>query len=124
MWGPVRYETSGGHDFYDEKKRLSIFFWKKPFQRIDINVDVNAHRYALTHLQRRSRFGFLLMWPFCFHYWFHFRYQMICRVMGHVEPHRVPNSEVCLYGRAGARWEAGRALYIWPSWFGPGLHWD
>lgn len=120
--GPLRLESAGGAEQYEEGKNTFLFF-RAPDRRVDINHDANAHRYAVTHLQTRSRWGILLMWPLCLHVYVQFRYQMLCRVMGGVEPHRVPGSEVIFYARAGARWEAGRALYIWPSAFA-GLHWD
>src|SRR6185312_17342381 len=31
--------------------------------------------FAVTHLQKYSKFGFLLTWPFCFHVWYTFKFQ-------------------------------------------------
>lgn len=100
IYGPVRFETYGGIDKYDGKDRM--FFFKEP-----------QDEYALTHLQKKSQFGFLLMWPLCFYFWLTIKFQEDGK----------PGSEIVLNGRAGARWEAGRSLYIWPSFY-IGFHLD
>lgn len=50
--------------------------------------------FAVTHLQKYSRFGFLVHWPFCFHFWLAFKKQA-----GNDFDGWIPGSEVVLYGR-------------------------
>lgn len=122
--GAVRLEKCGGGDWYPWHDKILFF------NRGETNW--NDDVYTVTHLQKRSLFGFLLMshekwWHLCFHFWLTFRYQE--RVGSSVTggaAHWVPGTEKVLYWRVGySRWDAGDCKYIGPpTWYGPGLHWD
>lgn len=43
-----------------------------------IRIDSGSNdpsRYVLTHLQKFSPFGFMVTWPFCFHFWLFWKLQ-------------------------------------------------
>lgn len=107
-------------------------------------------KFAITHLQKKARFGFLLMshekwWHLCFHIWYTFEYQKarpesIDANGRGVGEEWIPGSERVLYWRVGwSRWDAGDCKYVggatiiigrlkieipFGTWYGPGLHWD
>ncbi len=116
--GPVRFEKAGGGGDLYLITPSNKFIVNKTAQELGA-----PEGYGPTHLQFQSRFGFLILRPFCLHFWFmawpfrnkEFRY----------DGSTVPASERGPYWRAGkARWEAGRGIYLSPTWYGPGLHWD
>jgi len=79
--------------------------------------------YGITHLQKQSRFGFLIARPFCFYFWWRIRPQT-----AKVDPfgtlELIPGSERCLTFRFGkARWDALQNKYIIPT-LQAGLHYD
>lgn len=74
--------------------------------------------FAITHLQKYSRFGFLLNWPFCFHIYFQFRKQQ-----GNDERGWVPGSEITFYTRTPGYRQDTDAGVKW-TWGYIGLHWD
>lgn len=118
MRGQVRYETCGGYEIYPGDFGNHWLFFKKPFDAMIPNISTD---YAVTHIQKRSKFGFLLMWPFCFHIWWTFKPQQQDNTWKWL-----PGTEVVLYWRFGKwRWDAGQCKFIGPwTWYGPGLHWD
>lgn len=129
----VRLEACGGADRY----WLPLSGWLfnfKPALASDGNL------YAITHLQKRSKFGFLLVqheawYQLCFHIWFTFKYQQQMANGGWI-----PGTETVFYWRVGwSRWAAGACQYVhgeiikigkwsvkvpWGTFYGPGLHWD
>lgn len=117
--GQVRYETCGGHEIFPGDSGNHWLVWVRPRDFFLPNI---ATDFAVTHLQKRSKFGFLLMWPFCFHLWYTFKYQEQKKENGYW----IPGTEKVLYWRFGRwRWDAGQCLFIGPwTWYGPGLHWD
>lgn len=111
--GPVRMEQVGGQDSYPDSNRAMLF--NKP-----------KGKFAVTHIQKKSRFGFLLMWPLCFHIWFQFRFQRQ-RMNENGDWIWKPGSEFVIYRRLGLwRWEAGSGRYIgpWTIYFNFSTHWD
>lgn len=122
--GSMRWEACGGDEWYGNIPSNFLFF-RKPSFTIDKLKGEGPKLYAITHLQKKSKFGFLLMWPLCFHVWFTFKYQQQKLSDGNVLVD-VPGSETVLYWRVGwKRWDAKNCTYIGPpTWYGPGLHWD
>lgn len=117
--GPLRREKCGGEDGYQDGSEYHLIVpLTDPSKQ-------NPTDWAITHLQKKSKFGFLLMWPLCFHVWFTFKYQQQKLSDGNVLVD-VPGSETVLYWRVGwKRWDAKDCVYIGPpTWYGPGLHWD
>jgi len=112
--GVLRLEALGGADVY--LWCSNWFFWKKA----PLSVNNSGQLFAITHLQKKSRFGFLLMWPFCFHVWFTFKFQE------YIHDIWSPGTEKVFYWRIGLwRWDAGDSKFIGPgTWYGPGFHWD
>jgi len=129
--GLTKYETCGGGYLYQPK---SFLFMEGPYQWGQESM------YAVTHLQKLSKFGFLIMahekwWQLCFHIWYTFRYQQ-----ANSEGTWIPGSEIVFYWRIGySRWDAGDCKYVlgeavkffgrlfkvsFGTWYGPGLHWD
>jgi hypothetical protein len=131
--GPLRFESCGGADLFDQSKSTHVLVNKEPFLADDPADGVNKP-FAVTHLQKKSRFGFLIMsheewWQLCFHVWFTFRFQQT-RVGDGGAVVAIPGSERVLYWRVGwSRWDAGDCKYMvekigFGTWYGPGLHWD
>lgn len=116
--GQIRYETLGGFDMYPGDWGNHFLFFKKPFDAFLPNI---ATDFAVTHLQKKSKCGFLIMWPFCLHFWWSFKPQQ--QAPG---GSWIPGTEKVLYWRFGKwRWDAGDSKFIGPwTWYGPGLHWD
>lgn len=113
--GRARLEANGGEELY-----LEVDKWRFLLFRAPVRPFPDEPLYQVTHLQKRSRMGFLLYWPLCFHVWFTFRYQTEGLAGWR------PGTEKVLYWRLGLwRWDAGDSKYIGPgTWYGPGLHWD
>ncbi len=89
----------------------SWLFNKKPYR-------VNGDDFAITHLQKKSKFGFLITWPFCFHIWFTFKEQ---QMDDHDE--WLPGTEKVAYARTpGYRKDIAYGMK-W-TWGYIGLHWD
>ena len=108
-----RWETIGGRDFYFQALKNKLLFWLKDQKAFDPNT-VSTVDVGPTHLQKQSKYGFLITWPLCFHVWYQFKPQ----------EEGQPGTETVFYWRIGwARWEAGRGVYIVPTWF-LGGHWD
>lgn len=97
----------------DREGRVMIFpqsetyFFRKPI-----------YGFAVTHLQKYSKFGFLLTWPFCFHIWYTFKFQEGDDGVGWK-----PGTEKVLYARTpGYRKDTDYGMK-W-TWGYIGLHWD
>lgn len=76
--------------------------------------------FGVTHLQKRSRFGFLLMWPFCLHVWWMWRPQ----ARPDAGSGWLPGTERGIYARTpGYRWEGSTGTYIRTKGY-VGPHWD
>lgn len=74
-------------------------------------------RVIITHLQKYSHFGFMVTWPFCFHFW------LFWRLQAREEGHWVPGSEQGIYFRTpGYRWDIDLGMK-W-TWGYIGGHWD
>jgi hypothetical protein len=134
VWGPLRVERNGGGDVYLPGQG-GLLINRKPFA-----VNESGDLFAVTHLQKKSRFGFLVManerwWHLAVHIWFVFVYQA-----KDPDGKWIPGSEVIFYWRCGySRWDAGDGKYVmgwtrrvWKwvikipigTWYGPGLHLD
>jgi hypothetical protein len=108
--GPLRLETLGGADIYVENPSQLILFIPP--------ILIGKQRFVSTHLQKRSRFGVLLTWPFGFHVWFMWKLQDQDENGG-----AVPGSEEGPYARTpGWRWDCDLGMK-W-TWGFIGLHWD
>ncbi len=104
--GPLRMENRRG-DVIVLGSGPRLFIGKKPVEG-----------YAVTHLQKYSRFGFLLHWPFGFHVWFTFRKQK-----GNDSDGWVPGSEIVFYARTpGYRMDTDYGMKGTNGYIG--LHWD
>lgn len=114
--GPVRWETNGGGDLWEGTNRFFLFQGND-----ELSEGAKVGEFAVTHLQKKSWFGFLIMWPLCFHFWISFKKQQ-----QNADGTWLPGTEKVWYNRAGfARWDAGSSKYIVPTWYGPfNLHWD
>ena len=76
----------------------------------------------VTHLQKFSRFGFLITWPFCFHFWLFWKKQEK-HTFGFIDLGWEPGTEQGIYFRTpGFRWDADLGMK-W-TWGYFGLHWD
>ena len=83
-----------------------------------VRVETSGKRTILTHLQKYSRFGFMLTWPFCFHFWLFWDLQI-----GSDELGWRPGTEQGIYCRTpGYRWDADLGMK-W-TWGYAGLRWD
>jgi hypothetical protein len=86
--------------------------------RVDKSNDGNP-RLVLTHLQKYSHFGFMLTWPFCFHFWLFWKLQATDPWAGNW----LPGTEQGIYFRTpGWRWDADLGMK-W-TWGYFGLHLD
>jgi hypothetical protein len=73
---------------------------------------------VLTHLQKYSRCGFLVTWPFCFHIWYFWRKQTTLNFEVFV-----PGTEQGIYARTpGFRYD--RELGMKWTWGYAGGRWD
>lgn len=113
--GQVRFESIGEGDFYPASMANAFFIFRRPFTFF-------FKEFGITHIQKKSWFGFLIMWPLCFHVWIQFRKQ---KQEDDENKTWIPGTEFVIYRRAGARWEAGSGNYEWPSlYLNFSTHWD
>lgn len=104
---------------------LSIF--SLVFGSIRTEVDPISGKEVFTHLQKYSRCGFLVTFPFCFHIWFFWRKQTYLNgeALGNV-PHYfgwVAGTEQGIYCRTpGYRYDTTDGMK-W-TWGYVGGHWD
>ena len=83
-----------------------------------VRVESSENRTILTHLQKYSHFGFMMTWPFCFHFWLFWNLQETTSKGGWL-----PGTEQGLYLRTpGYRWDADLGMK-W-TWGYLGGHWD
>ncbi len=79
-------------------------------------------RQILTHLQKFSRFGFMVTWPFCFHFWLFWKLQEYTENDGIIA--WAPGTEQGIYFRTpGWRWDADLGMK-WTWGYFPSGHWD
>ena len=106
--GPVRWEALDGSQIYHlENMKLKN---QGP-------IWVEGKKYAITHLQKKSHKGWLLMSPYIFHWWNFTKLQ---------DPNK-PGTEEGWYGRTpGWRWQVATQDHIlWIASKGYlGKHWD
>ncbi len=77
----------------------------------------------LTHLQKYSHFGFMVTWPFCFHFWIMWRLQEYINQLDSCGVRWLPGTEQGIYFRTpGFRWDRDLGM-IW-TWGYFGLHLD
>lgn len=82
-----------------------------------IRIEQKDRRIILTHIQKYSHFGFMMTWPFCFHFW------LFWRLQDWVEFQWIPGSEQGIYFRTpGWRWDIDLGMK-W-TWGYVGGHWD
>jgi len=110
-WERMKMDQENGTGPIDEYwDKSGLTFW----------LDRSSQNWGPTHLQKKSRCGFLITWPFCFHIWFTFRYQQ-----QDSQGTWIPGSEIVFYWRPGMwRWDSDAETYMPWAWYGPGLHWD
>lgn len=106
-WGIRKWERKG---MVVDTGRGRLSVWRR------------QHAWGPSHLQYSSPWGFLITWPFCFHFWIQFKKQET-KINENGDEVRVPGTEKVLYMRAGARWDANMEGYIAPSFYA-GLHFD
>lgn len=111
--GPIRWESSEHKDWY-------IGYSQWLFNEVPIIDPFELRYYSITHLQKKSKWGFLLMWPFCFHFWYTFKYQE------QVGDAWIPGSEKVFYTRSpGWRFDFAQMKYIiTKGYLNFSLHWD
>jgi len=86
--------------------------------RTDLANFDDSGRKVLTHLQKFSHFGFMMTWPFCFHFWLFWKLQE-----KDSSGTWIPGSESGIYFRTpGYRWDADLGMK-W-TWGYVGGHWD
>lgn len=104
--GDLRWENCGGGQLFQEAD--PFLFMKRPCQFF-----LDEDPFVVTHLQKRSRFGFLIMrheawWQLCFHLWITPRFQAQNAKGGWI-----PGTETAFCVRLGwSRWDAGDCKYI------------
>lgn len=82
-----------------------------------IETDPVTLNPVFTHLQKKSRCGFLLTWPFCFHVWFFWRKQKQNKKGWR------PGTEQGIYGRTpGWRYDYDLGMIRTNGYLGG--HWD
>lgn len=90
----------------------------EPRVEFNLNPDYSRSREVLFHLQKYSRCGFMMTWPFCFHIWFFWKKQEGDDVHGWV-----PGTEQGIYMRTpGYRWDTEQGMK-W-TWGYVGGNWD
>lgn len=109
--GPLRWEGQNDLDLY-ESRTSGFILNEKPFV-------FDRGEVAVTHLQKESKFGFLVMWPFIFHVWYTVKFQDAA-----VDGTWVPGTEKVLYLRSpGWRFDFADWKYIISKGYA-GLRWD
>ncbi len=108
--GPIRREAQDGEIMWD----FPVSGWllnDKPHL-------IRGKEFAVTHLQKLSKFGFLITWPFCLHIYYSFKEQQMDE-----HDQWIPGSETVFYARTpGYRKDIDYGM-IW-TWGYIGLHWD
>jgi hypothetical protein len=119
--GPLRFESDGKMSLYPKKTSNNVLLNKKPFVTQDLEGPTT---WAVTHIQYRSHFGFLISliegWKPCFHVW-------IMPTLGDFDEYgnHVPGTEKGWYFRVGWPWRADEGGAPRLTWYGPfNSHWD
>lgn len=109
--GPLRWEGPYSYEFY-ESRPTNWVINEKP-------KTIGHGPVVVTHLQKESRFGFLLFSPFIFHFWFTFKFQEQDENGGYI-----PGTEKVFYFRTpGWRFDFADWKYITSKGY-LGGHWD
>ena len=112
LWRSANLQPRGAKMIYP----TSVFSLIAGPVRAEQSLD--GTRTVLTHLQKFSKWGFMLHWPFGFHFWFWFRKQQQDAQGGWL-----PGTERGIYFRTpGYRWDLDLGM-IW-TWGYFGFHWD
>lgn len=83
-----------------------------------VRTEIKNGRTILTHLQKYSHFGFMLTWPFCFHFWIFWKLQD-----WDISGGWIPGTEKGIYFRTpGWRWDYDLGMK-W-TWGYIGGNWD
>ncbi len=114
IYGPVRWESVTHGDMYVGEDRLFVF--QRP-----------QNGFALTHLQKKSRFGFMLThgerwYDFVLYAWFQFRFQKQELVTNQWSTYLawIPGTEIGTYPRIGiGRFDFATNSYERPSFYPP-----
>lgn len=110
--GPIRWEGPNYYEFY-ESRPSGWLINEKP-------RTVGHAPVVITHLQKESRFGFLIFSPFIFHFWVTFKFQETDILGGYI-----PGSEKVFYFRTpGWRFDFADWKYIFSKGFLSPIHWD
>ncbi len=87
-----------------------------------IRIETSEGRVILPHLQKYSHFGFMLTYPFCFHFWLFWKLQESTGGPAGSEQW-TPGTEKGIYFRTpGWRWDIDLGMKSTRGYFG--LHWD
>ncbi len=112
--GPVRWESVKRGDLYVNYQHFFLLVAAR-------------NEFALTHLQKRSRFGFLLMkgerwYDFVLYAWFQFRFQKQELLTNQWSTYLawIPGTEIGTYPRIGiGRFDFATNSYERPSFYPP-----
>ena len=113
VWGPLRLENKDGKEIYKvvPNQPFRLLFFLRPE-----DLFAGEGKYAITHIQYLSRFGFLLNFPGCFHFWTQPRFQQNKpnpNVNDISNPTvRVPGSEICLPYCRFPGWRESKEGYV------------
>lgn len=123
IFGQPRAVNDRGGEVYWMDRATTFVLMFKPHR-----IFPDEENYYVTHIQYRSRFGFLLMWPFIFHAWVQLRYQRTAPNPNAAnDPShptlRVPGSELCFYLRLPG-WRKQSPGYVLSGGYPPFGHWD
>lgn len=117
--GLIRWEGCKGSAMFDGRDQFLINVKPKisPFTSLSVGI---------THLQKRSKFGFLLMkgkpwYKLCFHIWYTFKYQGQDYI-----GNWIPGSEIVFYARTpGWRYDFARCRHIFTKgYLNLSFNWD
>jgi len=101
--------------------RIPLFVLAFIVGPVRTEIDPVEQKEVVTHLQKYSRCGCLLTWPFGFHVWFLWKRQDSYVVNG--EEHWFPGTEQGIYMRTpGYRYDKDLGMK-W-TWGYVGTHWD
>lgn len=82
-----------------------------------VRIETKDGRTVITHLQKYSHFGFMIHWPFGFHFWLFWKRQFIDDGIWR------PGTEKGIYFRLpGYRWDYDLGMIRTNGYFGG--HWD
>ena len=83
-----------------------------------VRIEIDNGKNVIPHLQKYSHFGFMLHWPFGFHFWLFWKLQERDEMGGWI-----PGTEQGIYFRLpGYRWDIDLGMIRTGGFFGG--HWD